>query len=161
LGAINPLTHTVTFYTTQTAAESGTGSIINPTSYISDTQTIYVRVETTATGCYDIVPLQLIVNPLPNATQPNYPQYSLCDTTGAVGFETFDLASQVSSILLGQTGMDVTFYPSLSDAQSGSNAITNLQYTNTQIYVQTLGIRITNQDTDCYVISTMDIRVEP
>ncbi|QBZ98926.1 T9SS type B sorting domain-containing protein [Flavobacterium sangjuense] len=164
LGTINPLTHTVTFYTTQAAAELGTGNITNPTSYTNgtiNTQTIYVRVETTATGCYDIVTLQLIVNPLPNATQPNYPQYSLCDTTGLVGFETFDLASQVSAILLGQTGMAVTFYPSLGEAQSNSNAITNLQYTNAVIYVQTLGIRITNTDTDCYVISTMDIRVEP
>ncbi|NMH23697.1 hypothetical protein, partial [Flavobacterium solisilvae] len=31
----------------------------------------------------------------------------------------------------------------------------------TTIYVQTLGIRITNNATGCYVISTMDIRVEP
>ncbi|QBZ98742.1 T9SS type B sorting domain-containing protein [Flavobacterium sangjuense] len=164
LGTINPLTHTITFYTTQAAAELGTGNITNPTSYTNgtiNTQTIYVRVETTATGCYDIVTLQLIVNPLPNATQPNYPQYSLCDTTGLVGFETFDLASQVNAILLGQTGMAVTFYPSLGEAQSNSNAITNLQYTNAVIYVQTLGVRITNTDTDCYVISTIDIRVEP
>jgi gliding motility-associated-like protein len=171
---LDPLTHTVTFYTSQAAAESGVGSITNPASYINgpaDTETIYVRVEINATGCYDIVTLQLIVNPLPNATQPNYPQYSLCDvnqsTPAEVGFETFDLASQVTPILLGQTGMDVTFYPSLLDAQNDSNAINNnplypnLQYPNQIIYVQTLGIRITNHDTGCYVISTMDIRVEP
>jgi gliding motility-associated-like protein len=164
LGSLNPSTHAVTFYTSQAAAESGTGNISNPTSYINgtiNTETIYVRVEITATGCYDIVTLQLIVNPLPNATQPNYPQYSLCDTTGLVGYETFDLASQVTPILLGQPGMNVTFYPSLSEAQSDSNAITVLQYTNAIIYVQTLGIRITNADTGCYVVSTMDIRVEP
>ncbi|MFN9898966.1 MAG: hypothetical protein ACK55Z_09280, partial [bacterium] len=71
------------------------------------------------------------------------------------------MASQVASILLGQTGMDVTFYPSLAEAQNNTNAITNLQYTNAIIYVQTLGIRITNTTTGCYVISTMDIRVEP
>ena len=164
LGSIDPSLNTVSFYTSQAAAESGTGNITNPTSYINgtiNTETIYVRVETIATGCYDIVTLQLIVNPLPNAIQPNYPQYSLCDTTVAVGFESFDLASLVTPILLGQTGMDVSFYPSLADAQSNSNEITNLQYTNAIIYVQTLGIRITNHATGCYVISTMDIRVEP
>ncbi|WP_293896424.1 hypothetical protein, partial [Flavobacterium sp.] len=113
LGSLNPSTHAVTFYTSQAAAESGTGNITNTTSYINgsiDTETIYVRVENTATGCYDIITLQLIVNPLPNATQPNYPQYSLCDTTGLVGFEVFDLASRITPILLGQTGMDVSFY---------------------------------------------------
>ncbi|MBF6640211.1 hypothetical protein IVB69_01835, partial [Flavobacterium sp. J49] len=73
-------------------------------------------VEFNTTGCYDIVELDLMVNPLPNATQPNYPQYTLCDYNGAVGFETFDLASQVTPILLNQTGMIVTFYPSLTDA---------------------------------------------
>jgi gliding motility-associated-like protein len=57
--------------------------------------------------------------------------------------------------------MDVTFYPSLAEAQNNTNAITNLQYTNAVIYVQTLGIRITSTTTGCYVISTMDIRVEP
>ncbi|WP_396140560.1 T9SS type B sorting domain-containing protein, partial [Flavobacterium sp.] len=161
LGSLDPLTHAVTFYTSQAAAQAGTVSITNPTNYSSNTQTIYVRVENTLTGCYDIVTLQLIINPPPNSTQPNYDQYSLCDTTGLVGFETFDLASQVASILLGQTGMDVTFYPSLAEAQSNTNAITNLQYTNADIYVQTLGIRIINTTTGCYVISTMDIRVEP
>ena len=164
LGSIDPTLNTVTFYTSQAAAELGTGNITNTTNYTNgtiNTETIYVRVETIATGCYDIVTLQLIVNPLPLATQPNYPQYSLCDTTGAVGFETFDLSSQVTPILLGQTGMDVSFYPSLLEAQNDTNAITDLQYTNAIIYVQTLGIRITNHITGCYVISTMDIRVEP
>ncbi|MEO7173456.1 MAG: hypothetical protein ABIW86_11650, partial [Flavobacterium sp.] len=167
LGSLDPTTHTVTFYTSQAAAESGTGNITGTSAYTSNTATIYIRVEVNATGCYDIVTLQLIVNPLPNSTQPNYPQYSLCDTTGAVGFETFDLASQVTPILLGQTGMDVTFYPSLTDANADTNVINNnplypnLQYPNQIIYVQTLGIRITNHDTGCYVVSTMDIRVEP
>jgi gliding motility-associated-like protein len=168
LGSLNPLTYAVTFYTSQAAAEIGTGNITNPTSYTNgtiNTETIYVRVENTLTGCYDIVTLQLIVTSPPNSNQPNYPQYSLCDvnqsTPADIGFETFDLASQVASILLGQTGMDVTFYPSLAEAQNNINAITNLQYTNAIIYVQTLGIRITNTTTGCYVISTMDIRVEP
>ena len=165
LGSLNPLTHAVTFYTSQAAAELGTGNITNPTSYTNgtiNTETIYVRVENTLTGCYDIVTLQLIVTSPPNSNQPNYPQYSLCDYNQTnIGFETFDLASQVASILLGQTGMDVTFYPSLAEAQNNTNAITNLQYTNAVIYVQTLGIRITNTTTGCYVISTMDIRVEP
>ncbi|MGL2964943.1 hypothetical protein ACSVH2_14080, partial [Flavobacterium sp. RSB2_4_14] len=164
LGSINPALTTVTFHTTQADANADTNAISNVTNYINQTiwnQTLYVRVETIVTGCYDTVELNLIVNPIPNSLQPNYPQYSLCDYTGAIGFETFDLASKIADILLGQTGMSVTFYPSLTDAQNGTNAITNLQYQNQIIYVQTLGVKITNTNTGCSVISTMDIRVEP
>jgi gliding motility-associated-like protein len=91
----------------------------------------------------------------------------LCDYTGAVGYETFDLNSQVNSILLNQTGMDVLFYPSLGAAQAGLpntsiNALyPNLQYVNVPAYVQTLGITITNHLTGCRSVSTMDIRVNP
>ncbi len=171
LGSINPVGTQVTFYTDNAAAQNGTavGQITNVTGYLNtaNPQIIYVRVEFTATHCYDIVPLKLVVDSLPLATQPNYPQYSLCDYTGTIGHESFDLASQVSSILLNQTGMDVLFYPSLAAAQAGvvgtsiNDIYPNLQYVNVPAYVQTLGIRITNHITGCYSISTMDIRVNP
>jgi large repetitive protein len=166
LGAIDPALHTVSFYTTQALAEAGnTPPISNVTSYTNSTawtQTLYVRVETIATGCYDVVELTLIVHPLPQATLPNYAPYTLCDYTGSIGFEVFDLSSKVSDILLGQTGMEVTFYPSLTAAQNGTNVITTPgAYQNVPIYVQTLGIRITNLTTGCYIVSTMDIRVIP
>jgi hypothetical protein len=61
--------------------------------------------------------------------------------------------------------MEVTFYPSLTDAQNDTNSIAishpDLQYPNQIIYVQTLGVRITNMTTGCYSISTIDIRVSP
>ena len=166
LGSIDPAVTAVDFYTTLALALNGNpataiGNVTGFTNQTQDSQILYVRVETIATGCYDIVELKLVVDPLPVATQPNYPQYSLCDTTGNIGFEVFDLASQVDDVLLGQTGMSVTFYPSLTDAQNNTNAITTPTYQNTSIYVQTLGIRVTNDLTHCYSISTMDIRVDP
>jgi large repetitive protein len=168
LGSINPADVTVTFHTTYTGAENETDLITGTTSYVNINpwnQTVYVRVEFITTGCYDIVVLNLIVNPLPTATQPNYPPYTLCDNSAPTGYEVFDLESQVNAILLGQQGMVVTFYPSLTDAQNGVNAINvshpDLQYQNVSPFVQTLGIRITNGGTGCYVISTMDIRVVP
>ena len=57
--------------------------------------------------------------------------------------------------------MSVQFYPSLQDAQNNTNVITNLNYGNSQIFAQTLGIRVTNDSTGCYSISTMDIVVYP
>ena len=168
LGNINPALTSVTFYISQADAQSGTSAIGNVTNFTNTTiwtQTIYVRVETIATGCFKVVPLKLIVHPLPNIVQPNYLPYTLCDDTAPTGFEVFDLSTQVATILGGQTGMSVTFYPSLTDAQNNTNSINvshpNLLYQNTSITVQTLGIRITNTATNCYAISTMDIRVTP
>ena len=161
LGVMNPSTATVTFHNTLTDAESGL-SVITPISSYPGTngQTIYARLTLNATGCYDVISFRLHVIPMPIILS-SYPEYVLCDVTAPTGSETFDLNSRISSILMGQVGMAVTFYPSLSQAQSGDNAISSLQYTNTVNYTQTLGIRITNVATGCYSVSTMDIRVEP
>ncbi|MGC4040090.1 MAG: T9SS type B sorting domain-containing protein, partial [Flavobacterium sp.] len=170
LGSISPATVSVRFYESLADAQAPTGNIVGVTNYVSGTRTLYVRVEFTATGCYDIVELHLVVNPLPNSLQPNYPQYSLCDvnqSAGDIGYEVFNLSDKIDDILLGQSGMEVTFYTSLGDAQNGTASeninllFPSLQYRNRDQYVQTLGIRITNVATGCYVVSTMDIRVEP
>lgn len=163
LGSLNPATNAVTFYTSLTDAEAAMGQIIFINSFVaSDGETIFARVTSNQAGCYDVVSFQLHVEPVPNSMQPNYPQYALCDVTGLPGYETFDLTSRYNSIVMGQTGVDVVFYPSLGDAQNNVSVITNPSaYVNQVMYVQTLGVRLTNPVTGCYVISTMDIRVEP
>lgn len=162
LAALDPATHDVTYHTSLLDAQNDANAITNVTSYPSGNATIWVRVEIIATGCYDIVELDLVVDPLPASQQPAYPPYSLCDVNAPLGYEQFDLQSQVPMILGGQTGASVTFYPSLSQAQSQTGAIGNTtSYTNASPFVQTLGIVITNSATGCYVVSTMDIRVEP
>jgi gliding motility-associated-like protein len=165
LGVINPATHSISYYTSLPDAEQPINAIGNPTAYTNatvDTQTIWIRVETMATGCFDIVELQLVVDPLPLVNQPGCAAYTLCETTAPIGYEQFDLQTRVDCILvLDSLGNSVTFYRSLADAQNNTNPITNLLYTNQQPYVQTLGIRVTDSTTGCYVISTMDIRVDP
>ncbi|WP_235922083.1 T9SS type B sorting domain-containing protein [Flavobacterium phycosphaerae] len=163
MGTINPATHTITYYTSLANATSETNPISNLTNFINqtiDTQTIWIRVETTATGCSDIVTLQLIVDPLPTAMQPAYLPYSLCDDSLPNAYEVFDLGSKITDILMGQTGVTVTFYYSQTDAVTAVNPLP-LLYTNAVPAVQTLWIRLENDDTGCFVLSTIDIRVEP
>jgi gliding motility-associated-like protein len=159
-GTINQSTHTITYHTSLNDANGDIASIINIMAFPSTGQTIWIRVEDNATGCFDIVTLELIVNPLPLATQPNYPQYSLCDVTLPLAHEEFNLGSRITSILLNQTGMNVTFHFSQTDAASDINPLP-LLYTNVPPFVQTIWIRIENANTGCFVLSTMDIRVEP
>jgi len=100
LGSIDPTLNSVHFYTTLALAQAGNTAtaIANMTGFTDQLETAFKScmfvVETIATGCYDIVELKLVVDPLPIATQPNYPRYSMCGAPGALsGFKTFDLAS--------------------------------------------------------------------
>ncbi|MCF6133558.1 hypothetical protein L1S31_14835, partial [Flavobacterium sp. WG47] len=56
-------------------------------------QILYVRVFYTLTGCANYVQLKLNVNRTPEATEPA--DYPLCDTTGAVHFEAFNLTTRI------------------------------------------------------------------
>ena len=89
-----------------------------------------IRDRNNTTGCFDITTVNLVVNPLPNVLS-FYPQYELCETVAPLGVETFNLNSQLTAILLGQTGMQVTFYPSLGQAQAGTGAVS---YTHLDVY---------------------------
>lgn len=162
LNNLDPTTHNVTYHTSLLDAQNDANPITNVASYQSGNTTLWIRVEIIATGCYDIVDFQLVVDPLPQSTQPAYAPYNLCDVNFPPQYEQFNLQSQVANILLGQTGMSVTFYPSFAEANAQINAITNTTaYVNVPPVVQTLGVVITNSATGCYVVSTMDIRVEP
>jgi len=163
LGSMNPAQFSVTFYENLTNAQAETNAIPNPNSYNSDTKTIYVRVTNTtqATRCYDIVPLNLIVNPLPVANTPV--PYTLCDVTGPANDEreVFNLNSKIAEITGGATGVNVTFHTTMAAAIADTGAITNpATYTNQQT-VQTLFVRVENAVTNCFRVVLMDIRVEP
>ena len=157
----NPLDYTITYYLTLANANAGVPgteiSTIN--AFVGTNQTIYIRMQSIVDpAIFYFTEFNLIVNPLPTIVQP-LPPYILNDN-GNDGYETFNLSSQNNIILGGQTGMSVTFYPSLANAQNNTNPINNpTSYTNTTIYNQTLGIRVTNSATGCYNISTMDITV--
>ncbi|HQA75272.1 T9SS type A sorting domain-containing protein [Flavobacterium sp.] len=155
---------TIQFFPSLANAQTNTNEITTLTNYVNPIpfiQTLGVRV-INPLGCASYTTLNIRVLAIPITQQPSYPTYSLCDyDQSIIGYEVFNLQSQLATILMGQNGMSVQFYPSLQDAQNGINEITNLNYGNTNIYAQTLGIRVTNNSAGCYSISTMDIVVYP
>jgi valyl-tRNA synthetase len=163
LGSLNPATHTVSYYVLQASAEAGVNPITNLLAFNNSTpcaQTIWVSISDNVTGCADVIPLDLIVNPLPLAPSPAVSPYTLCDYTNPGDeVEVFDLSTKIPEILMGQTGISVSFYFSLADAQAGVNPLPML-YTNVA-NAQTLFVVLGNDDTACSVITTMDLRVEP
>ncbi|WP_298392741.1 T9SS type A sorting domain-containing protein [Flavobacterium sp.] len=78
------------------------------------------------------------------------------------GIANFDLSGQPSTILNGQSGLSIGFYPSLLDATNNVNSISNLtSYTNVSPFTQELGIRITDLTTGCYKIFPVMLVAKP
>jgi gliding motility-associated-like protein len=166
LGSLDATQHSVTFYLTQADAQVPQNQITNVLGFhntTAGTQTIFVRVQDNNTGCFDVIGLDLIVNPkpaLPPTPTGAAVPYSKCDYNNPGDeIEEFDLASQVPGILNGQVGITVTFHVTQAQALASTDALPNL-YLNTA-NAQTLWVRMENQLTGCFVLTTMDLRVEP
>ncbi|WP_151892458.1 CARDB domain-containing protein, partial [Patiriisocius marinistellae] len=115
---------TVTFYRTQGLAESANFPFATPNMYTNTTasfQTVWARLEVDAFGCFDVVPLNLIVNDSPSITSP-ISDYFLCDLDGD-GFETFDLTSKDAEILNTLVDVDLSYHESELDAQNNTAPI--------------------------------------
>ncbi|MFL9844252.1 choice-of-anchor L domain-containing protein, partial [Flavobacterium rhizosphaerae] len=160
LGTMNPTLFTVSYYDDETNAENGVSPITNPGAYLSGTAVIYIRVTNNETGCYDVVALQLIVNPLPVVNDPV--PYSLCDVNNP-GDETevFDLTTKIAEITGGANGMNVTFNHTYNDAVDNVNEITTPDAYSNVSTVEALFVRVTDDATGCYRIVLLDVRVEP
>src|SRR5690606_33438913 len=151
----------VTFHETQTDAQNGVNAI-TAASYcniVTGIQVLHVRVfNPSAPLCASLTTLELRVNPVPVADL-NTPDYALCDTTGAVGVESFDLPSWNAQVLNGQTGIEVTHYTSLADAQAGTNAFdTTTGFENTSS-PQQIFVRLENPTTGCFSVGSFNIVV--
>jgi large repetitive protein len=154
----------VYYYETLELAEEGdpTTAIPDPTSYVnieSPEQIIYVRVENELTGCYTIVELLIIVNPLPEMIITNYVNCELEND----GTSVFDLTTKIAELIDNQEpgNYTVTFHEIEGDEQVPQNAIPPVQlpnYTN-QSNPQTLWVYIENTDTGCFVTGSFDLIV--
>ncbi|MFC0605454.1 T9SS type B sorting domain-containing protein [Winogradskyella pulchriflava] len=151
----------VTYYVTFAEAEDGTPQIADPTSFQNTAaynQTVYARVDSDATDCYNIAEIDLEVFDTPVIE----PVSSLeeCDDISNNGTEQFDLDSQTALLLNGATDVTITYHFSLTDAEDGIGPLAS-PYTNTSS-PQTIYVRAENDfNTDCYIISTFDLIVTP
>ncbi len=152
-GATNPSDLVVTYHTTLANADSDSNSIGAPSSFSgTDGQTIYARIEYLNSGCYEVETFTLNLTNAPTVNPVS--DMETCDDGSNDGFETFDLESQTATILGAQLASEfnVTYHTSLTDAESGSNALTS-PYTNT-VNPQPIYVRVEKtNDQNCYSTS--------
>ena len=109
----DPNLHTVSYYMSETDAQSNTNAIEDPFAYNSFGQNIYARVST-AEGCFAVTQFDLIILPLPG----------LADDLDLAGCSPLDLNTITQQV--GDT-LTLSFYLSQSEANEGINSITETE----------------------------------
>ena len=153
----------VTYHETQEEADQGDNAITSPyTNIVANSQVVYVRSESTVTGCYSLTEstLELIVVPSPEVPSDLDPLV-VCDDDDD-GTAQFDLTEREGDILGGQDAMALalSYHVTAADAQTGDDPITNAgNYTNTG-NPQVLYIRLFDPATGCFDTGELELRVD-
>ncbi|AJR04628.1 T9SS type B sorting domain-containing protein [Siansivirga zeaxanthinifaciens] len=150
----------VSYHYSALDAESGMNPITMPYQNTNPTETLYVRIWDSQTGCVSTTTLDINItnSPLVNFTT----QYiDACDSDKN-GEAFFDLTSVLSDIIGSTTNVTPTFHETRSDAENGSNPIvntTNYQFTNgnpepgsTTVYA-----RIEDNSTGCASVVAVEL----
>jgi len=145
----------VSYFLSSDDATNQTNEITQISTYISVTTTIWVRVEDDSVlECFALTSFEIIVRPTPEIFQPA--NIEVCSTNPGEEFSSFDLESQTSTIVNGQTGVTVTYHESLDDADADINALMS-PYTNLT-NPQTVYVRLSNLE-GCYNTTSFDLIV--
>ena len=148
---------TVTFHSSQADADFDVNPINSAVPYNADTQTIFVRIENDNTGCHATESFEIIVNTLPVFTVIS--NYDICEDNSD-GFGDFIFETRDEEILNGQTGKQVLYFESESDAESRINEIDKTSNYQNISNPQTIYVRVENiTDQDCYGLDSFVIEV--
>jgi gliding motility-associated-like protein len=154
---------TVSYYESEADAQSGSNAIEDPTAYIntSAVQTIWI-VAYRNNGCSTMTTMNLRVYATPS---PNYSPSALevCETEFGLGEAEFNLEDSIGDIISGDTHLEVSFYETAADAQSGDNEISaadRVEYVSesTLVYVRVEN-SLTGTDPKCFVIVELPLQV--
>ncbi len=147
----------ISFHTSQEDADNGTNAVIDENSFNAETQTLFIRVENTVTGCFSTEILNVTVNTTPVFSAID--NYKNCEDNSD-GFSDFIFNTKDVEILNGQTGKQVLYYLNQEDADNRINTIDKDVAFQNLSNPQTIFVRVENlTDQDCYGTSSFTIEV--
>jgi hypothetical protein len=164
LGVQNAANFTVTYYETQSDAESGINALVSPYNNISNPQTIFVRVENNNTGCFiSTINFNILINPNPMLIDPtpmliDPTPLEVCDDSVADGLTSIDLSVKDDEIRGGNPNYAITYYLTQLDADTPMNQL-SIPYTNIS-NPQLIYVRGQDINTGCYSTTTLELVVE-
>ncbi|WP_299129009.1 choice-of-anchor L domain-containing protein [uncultured Winogradskyella sp.] len=147
---------TITFYTSLFNAENSISPLPLDYTNTSNPQTIFAQIDN-GTICNAITSFELNVIQVPEVNDSA--SITTCDTD-TDGFTQFDLTVAEFDILdVRQNDIFISYFESISDAETNSNVINNPEaYTNTS-NPQTVFIKITNTISNCFALVPIDLIV--
>ncbi|WP_299608061.1 T9SS type B sorting domain-containing protein [uncultured Aquimarina sp.] len=151
----------LSYHNTLVDAENNTNPIVDPTNAVlSNTMpAVYARLENNLnTDCFDTLEIPVTINLLPVA---NNTSLSQCDEylNTNDGITLFNLNEAIDQITEGAPDRSVLFFEDMGSADVGTSSITNTNtYQNTTANQQ-LFVRVIDDITGCFRISTLDLLV--
>jgi gliding motility-associated-like protein len=147
----------ITFHNTLNDAQTASNIITTTASYPAATETVFVRIENSITGCYATQSFEITINTLPNFTAIS--NYKICeDSSDDIGDFIFSIKD--AEILNNQTGKDVFYFLNQTDADTNVNAIDKTIAFQNSSNPQTVYVRVQNiTDEDCYGTTSFIIEV--
>jgi len=144
------------YHSSQDDANNNVNPLPSNYTYLTNSDTIYIRLQYAITGCWTTYPFDLIVNPLPIANAPT--TFLACDDQTNDSIETIDLTLQNAQVLGTQSSTLFTISHHLDEATANAN--TNIlpnsyQASNGQI----IYVRIENNVTGCYNTTFYDVLI--
>ncbi len=147
----------ISFFPTEEDVNNSSNEIVNSTNYNTQTTTVITKVEYQSTGCYALVPINIIVNTLPEFIPIT--NFRNCETDGNQ-IADFILSEKDEEILNGQTGKEVLYFETEQDAINRTNIIDKNNVYNNTSQTQTIYVRVENvTDNNCYGIASFIIEV--
>ncbi|KAA2216567.1 T9SS type B sorting domain-containing protein [Maribacter flavus] len=151
----------VSFYTSQTDAETSQNGIIGNYQNTGNPQTIFFRLENANNAqCYSVSSFQLQVFDTPTAYTAS--DIIICDTEEA-GRYYFDLSEKDVEILNGQDALyyDVSYHGTENDALNDLSPLSKADYRNTNLN-ETLWARVQHTDLEsCFDVTSFNLIVNP
>jgi len=159
LNGLDPTLYALSVYNSLQNASDAINAIAAPTTYsVGADETVFVRVEEAATGCFEVVELDVLYSTTAYNAAPNL--QACDDPTNLDGMEFFDLTSQEAIILGSQsaTAYTVEYFLTQGDAAANTNEITTPEAFESM--GETIYVRVSNsQDADCFATGTFDVIV--
>jgi PKD repeat protein len=158
LGSQDPLKFRVSYYQSQTEADTKTNP--HPNLYYNVTpitEEVFVRIETILNqSCFDTASFNLVINPLPEVMDLNLSQ---CDEDGIYdGLTLFNLTEINATIINNVPDRAIKFYTSLTAAQNSVDEIDGTAFSNTS-NPQTVYVQLIDTNTNCFDISELTLTV--
>jgi len=114
-------------------------------------QTIFIRVENTTDGTFEIIEVSIVIYNTPNVSTPS--GLSICESDTNPTFTLSDVETELLQNI--SQPVTVTYHASQADADESINPL-NTTYPSTASQ-ETIFIRVQNNDNDCFTITQFDV----